>query len=254
MKNKAGLHKRVSSIFDGVPINRMSESDHNPEKNGYQSEHSMSENKLVSKEQASKRLAQDHISVSADNHDKSDSYSSSLKHHSAGNESPYSRLIYEKVLKFVASLDSRQRIMSLLVVVLVVTLIFVVNQNFTKATSSSGNLANQNTQQLPEDVFKIVETFNINWTAPPEFPKSIRDPMRFGTISLASSAMNTDAIIVSAIIYNMSKPLKSVATVNGQLVHVGDTISDIKILSISKDSVEFGSEDKTWTQKVSSKR
>jgi hypothetical protein len=92
----------------------------------------------------------------------------------------------------------------------------------------------------------------IDWTPPEPYPSSFRDPMQMGSkknggSSTASSIGNP---IVKSIVYCKNEPNSSTAIMNGEIVRAGQMIGDIKIVKISSDSVEFAANGKNWKQQV----
>ncbi len=53
--------------------------------------------------------------------------------------------------------------------------------------------------------------------------------------------------VVAGIIYSQDKP---VAIIDGTPVHQGESIHDVKVVKINKNSVEFTKDDNTWIQKL----
>jgi hypothetical protein len=53
--------------------------------------------------------------------------------------------------------------------------------------------------------------------------------------------------VITGIIYAEEK---SSATINGKIVHEGDTIDGVKVVKIYKDKVEFEENKNSWTQRV----
>ena len=62
----------------------------------------------------------------------------------------------------------------------------------------------------------------------------------------AKAAMASDKYVsLTGIFYSQDNPM---AIVEGEIVHEGDTIGDVKVLKIHKDRVEFEKSGRTWNQ------
>jgi hypothetical protein len=93
----------------------------------------------------------------------------------------------------------------------------------------------------------------VDWKIPEPYPVTLRDPMQpntAGTINAEAEAIEAGKIasfIVKGIIHSDDNPAAVVGT---QIVHEGDVISGVSIVKINQDSVEFQMNDKRWAQKV----
>jgi len=86
---------------------------------------------------------------------------------------------------------------------------------------------------------------DINWKIPEPYPKTLRDPMELG--SATGSETQTSELIVKGIVYSEDNPS---AVIGERIVHEGDKIGDTTVVKISKNSVDFEKNGKTWNQKV----
>ncbi len=84
-----------------------------------------------------------------------------------------------------------------------------------------------------------------DWRIPELYPTMLRDPMQFG--SVATQTTETGGLIVKGIVYSKDKPS---AVIGNQIVHEGDKVLDTVIIKINENSVEFEANNKRWTQKV----
>ena len=87
----------------------------------------------------------------------------------------------------------------------------------------------------------------IDWKIPELYPTTLRDPMRPGSASITVAGDRANYLIVKGIVYSEQSPS---AVIGDQIVHEGDKISDVTILKINRDNVEFEINGKKWTQKV----
>ena len=63
----------------------------------------------------------------------------------------------------------------------------------------------------------------------------------------ADAAAASGQMIVKGIVYSRDNPS---AIVDGEIVREGQTVNGVKIVAISKDSVEFEKDGRRWTQHV----
>ena len=87
----------------------------------------------------------------------------------------------------------------------------------------------------------------IDWKIPELYPTTLRDPMRPGSAGITFADDRANNLIVKGIVYSEQSPS---AVIGDQIVHEGDKISDVTILKINRDNVEFEINGKKWTQKV----
>ncbi len=136
----------------------------------------------------------------------------------------------------------KQVTMTILIPVLVIVLIFVLIRTLgtepakpIKASelTTAGAAANTNVK--------------IDWKIPELYPTTLRDPMLPSSASINVADGRANDLIVKGILYSEKAPS---AVIGDQIVHEGDKISDVTILKINKDSVEFEINGKKWKQKV----
>lgn len=134
---------------------------------------------------------------------------------------------------------ARNKTMVILVPVLVVVFIFVLVQVFGTGTRKAGR-----TNKLSQTKGVVASGDKINWQIPAEWPKTLRDPMQFGSTASQAVASN---LIVRGIVASEDDPA---ALVGSQIVREGDELLGATVLTINKDSVEFEMNGKKWKQKV----
>ena len=137
---------------------------------------------------------------------------------------------------------ARQKAMVVLIPVLFIGMVLA----FFKVLGSSPDKTVASNAFNPSGVVAAA-TNNITWQAPPPYPKDLRDPMRFGSVETAIDPGQTEDIVVKGIIYSEENPS---AIVGIDIVHVGSKVAGATIVKINKDSVEFEMNGKKWTQKV----
>jgi len=87
----------------------------------------------------------------------------------------------------------------------------------------------------------------IDWKIPELYPTTLRDPMLPSSAGITVAGDRANNLIVKGIVYSEKSPS---AVIGDQIVHEGDKISDVTILKINRDNVEFEINGKKWTQKV----
>jgi hypothetical protein len=135
---------------------------------------------------------------------------------------------------------ARQKAMTLSVPVLFIILTFAFVQVFnTSSRKTAGahqiNLSNATAGSDNE----------INWQIPELYPGALRDPTQFGSTTAAQT--QGDGLIVRGIVYSQDRPTAVIGT---QIVREGDKVLDATVIKINRDSVEFESDGRRWTQKV----
>ncbi len=98
----------------------------------------------------------------------------------------------------------------------------------------------------------VTADFNtkIDWEIPAPYPTTLRDPMRLGPAATAQTGTEPRTfvkLIVKGILY--TEDSRS-AVIGNHIVHEGEEILGVTVVKISKDSVEFEMNGKKWTQKV----
>jgi hypothetical protein len=134
---------------------------------------------------------------------------------------------------------TRQRIMVVLAPILFVVLIFV----FIRAFSIPSQKITGAGTSGPVETAAAGHS-KVEWQLPSPYPTTLRDPMRF---SSARSQTESGGLIVKGIVYSEDNPS---AVIGGQIVHQGDKILDVTITKINENSVEFEANGKKWMQSV----
>jgi hypothetical protein len=134
---------------------------------------------------------------------------------------------------------TKQKIMVVLAPILFVVLIFVFIRVF---SNPSQKITGPGTSGLVEAT--VAGHSKVEWQLPSPYPTTLRDPMQF---SSGKSQTGTGGLIVKGIIYSEDNPS---AVIGGQIVHQGDKILDVTITKINENSVEFEANGKKWMQNV----
>jgi hypothetical protein len=137
---------------------------------------------------------------------------------------------------------ARQKAMMVLVPVLFIGMVLV----FVKVLGSGPNKTAASNAFKPSAVVTAA-TNNITWQIPEPYPETLRDPMKFGPVEPVTEPGQTGDFTVKGIIYSEDNPS---AIVGIEIVHVGSKVGGATVVQINKDSVEFEMNGKKWTQKV----
>ncbi|MGH2271583.1 hypothetical protein ACQ9LF_07270 [Anaerohalosphaeraceae bacterium U12dextr] len=141
---------------------------------------------------------------------------------------------------------AHQRKMGMLVAVL--TLVFVgVLYAVLGSGPSIANALTQDTDTGQNITAASPKKWSESWPTPPLFSPSERDPMKFSGKITSGGAVIQGSLSVRGIVYSPQKPS---AIISGQVLFEGDSIGDIRICKIQKDSVEFEKHGKRWKQQV----
>jgi hypothetical protein len=267
---KSGLHKQISSIFDGVPVpanNTLTEdSDLSVELTEPTTEHAAEQGSLPATtpppKPAGPSLAQ---RMSASPLDSDSMEREPIPVLQVGRPMPLSKSkvmsgfklkpglsvqIKKAIFRSNASLDPRQKKAGVLVgilslvfgVVLFVSLGGVGQSQATAADATGGDQAAlvQTTQKTAEE-----------WKRPESMPQNLRDGTalsltRSGTTQTNAIA-DSGALVVKGIVFSENKPS---AIINNQILSEGQLFNGVTIVKITKETVEFKADDKRWTQQV----
>ena len=135
---------------------------------------------------------------------------------------------------------TKQRMMVILAPVLFVVLIFLFIRAF---STPSQKMTGPGTSGSVKAAAAGPDS-KVDWQVPNPYPTTLRDPMQFGS---TTSRTGTGGLIVKGIIYSEDNPS---AVIGDQIVHQGDKILDVTITKINENSVEFEANSKKWMQNV----
>ncbi|MHC4881069.1 MAG: hypothetical protein ACYTEN_06875 [Planctomycetota bacterium] len=269
---KSGLHKQISSIFDGVPV---------PQNNDLPAEADAS-SVLMQPETRDTTEPQEPMEPQARPNPApaaEPSRSSLAKRMSADPSEcasapaiqvdrpmplPKSSAMAAKTGPSISSqarkalfgssrgaLDARQKKMAGLVGVLgvvfgVVMFISLGGVGQSQATAANGTTDNQTVQtQTPTKSAQ-------DWKTPQPLPADLRDATSTASRQTdstgdASGNFGSGELAVKGIVFSQNKPS---AIINSEILTEGQSINGVTIVRITKDAVEFKSNDKQWTQQV----
>jgi hypothetical protein len=263
---KSGLHKQISSIFDGVPV---------PQNNGHPETADVSSSQMqpdgqdmtelqVQPEPASVSTTAAPSLIKRMSADPSECASAPVLQVNRPMPLPKSSAMAAKtgpgmssqIRKIIfgsskGSLDAHQKKMAVLVAVLCVVfggVMFIslggVGQaKATAAESTTEEPAGQNpgTKKTAQD-----------WKSPQPLPADLRDATSTVSKQTASSPDSAEVsvsgdLVVKGIVFSRNKPS---AIINNQILTEGETFNGVTIVKITKEAVEFKANDKQWTQQV----
>jgi hypothetical protein len=173
--------------------------------------------------------------------------------HVSGNS--LQQLIHKIFFSGNSELDAKNRRTAVFAVVLLAALISVLAlEGVFSGLSSTSTSANGAKNGAGASAGAAVNNeASIGWTTPEPYPANLRDPMQIGsTSSIANggSATESGGLVVKSIIYVRSSPHESTTVINGQILRENQSISGAKIVKINQDSVEFAASGKSWKQQV----
>ena len=262
---KSGLHKQISSIFDGVPV---------PQNNGIGENTEPSSDQTEPQAETAAKLPSQPDTVSAPEQPRSSlvkrmsadpSECASAPAIQVGRPMPLPKSsltpakngpkLSSQFKKMVfgsnkGALDARQKKMATLVGILsvvfgVVMFVSLGGVGQTKATAATNTEAEQNTQS--QSTKKPAQA----WTTPQPLPENLRDATSLGSKPVAADSASGDSasgeLVVKGIVFSQNKPS---AIINNDILTEGQSIDGVTIVKITKDTVTFKAGDKQWTQQV----
>lgn len=86
-----------------------------------------------------------------------------------------------------------------------------------------------------------------SWQFPQPLPTPMRNPMVIPSVQIVGPAEDGSSLTVRGIVHSDTRPS---AIVNDQIVFIGETVGEVKVVNITRDTVEFETDGKRWTQGV----
>lgn len=253
-KTKAGLHKEISAIFDGVPIPKsdgvkQASSKPAPSRIGYvplkpTAPYPQTQTPAVPKPHAP---VQPLPHLASDKHPNIGVQAAEQSFHQ-----PFWTRITSKLSVDKAGVSpARQKATVIAVLILFIILVFVLIRTFGTGAfpQSSDELA---TIELAKTPAVVKSDIRIDWQVPPLYPKDLRDPTEFDSVAPGQAdiaKLSTAELIVTGITYSKDEQYAIVGT---QIVRDGDMVSGATVVRISEDRVEFEMDGKRWSQTVQS--
>lgn len=232
IKYNAGLHKKVSSIFDGVAISQKN-TEELPKQQIATIHTTCDQQKRVSGGQPIHHPGV----VKA----KKPRVTGFIKDERAiVRQGILSSTDSRPVAVEKCSGDFRRKFMTVLIPVLSAVLIFVIFNSVVRGPSRA-------TRKQTVGAAKAVasSTNKIDWQVPDPYPATLRDPMQFAS-GVKSQGAKTE-LVVKGIVYSNDNPS---AVVGDKIVYRGEEISGAIVKNIDKGSVEFEMDGRIWKQGV----
>ena len=129
--------------------------------------------------------------------------------------------------------------MKVLVPLLLVAFVFMAKKSFFPSPKES-------IAQKVQPAQTVQSNMPPQWQLPDEYPSSLRDPMRFGSVTGGQYDVEPESLVLKGIIFSSTPS----AIINGKIVRTGDEMMGATIVEIKKGSVVFRSGDRQWEQKV----
>ena len=247
---KGGLHKKISSIFDGVPV---------PQRDEPQEAESQRNDPGSAPERSEQAPSVSQSRPTAGHGVRRQSH----EKHTAG----FLQRQGKKILKPPAGVSAkRQKTMVFLLCALAVVFIVVVFRLLSPSTRHRKTQApvsppNDNVVSLPQGQGSEVEETTIDWQIPEVVIATQRDPMYVeGQESPVTEEEKRDYVsdifVVHSILYSETKGWTAGVAISNKkdehvteyrIVHEGERLSDAIVAKINGDSVEFERNGRRWT-------
>lgn len=254
---KAGLHKEISSIFDGVPLQNHSLNDNEggsqtpPYLQNQNPRHIQQETTSGSHEPGSKEPFQ---KLYKDTAEKKSKIVAEIENGLKGRWLQFYHYLKKKLLPSGLAVNARRQIASLLLIpILSIILIFALVGLF---GTKSG--VKRPVPKGAEATDAGTNSQKIDWQLPGPYTAQLRDPMKIGpSASRRASGSyvpgsdewldNQGQIMLRGIVYNEES---AAAVIGMQVVKKGDRIGDITVVKINKNSVDLEKNGQRKTLKV----
>ncbi|MBN1125859.1 MAG: hypothetical protein JXA82_12690 [Sedimentisphaerales bacterium] len=274
MKPEPGLHKKVSSIFDGVTIpGQPSDSPRNPSDSGpnqdpinhsdvaaaqpsstvptqtsSNSVSSFSKETEIAKTTAETALPNTRVNETIGKENttqKGPGESIQRKNRTIRKETTWSKFAKRVGIGISDPEEARQKKMAALVSFLAVVFVSVLFFTLRSPKSTQAAIQTQDEENMPSTT-----SMEIEWTRPTALPTDLRDPMMFNIAQ--SMANQTEEQIIDTQLFDVTGIVQgesgNTAIVSNKIVAAGDMILGARVLKINPDSVEFEIEGQKWTQ------
>lgn len=245
-KRKTGLHKRIASIFDGVPIPEKTDATVSDDTSRVFPKPPPAPRPPAAPKPRFQQITQPVPKVAVPKQPLVSAPAKPTRQVPAGEAK---QRVKAKLFGPKPGVGTtRQKVMAALIPILSIVLVVVLVRVFrtplpevTKAT-------------VFEPTSAVVGSNKVDWQIPDVYPATLRDPMRFAFVGVAQSAVGQEQedigqLIVTGINYSEDKPLALIGT---RIVREGDEIFGATVIKINEDSVEFEKDGKKWVQTIQS--
>lgn len=249
MKSKVGLHKKVSSIFDGMPDTGQSTPNPTGSNSGSAPAAGSPSNTTPATGSAPQAPASNNYTPNPSGAGSNTAPKTPTRDTTKTKPAPQKNqtVVVRKNKK--GKTDPHQTKMMVLVGILAVAFIGVLFFALGGSTQPTGKTKATQNQQANQ-AQALAAKAEITWEKPQPWPEDIRDPMQFGKIQASpAGSQQTDfsECVVKGIVFSSTRPT---AIIGDQIVAVGEVVNGITVVKINKDSVEFEKDGETWTQQV----
>lgn len=256
-KRKAGLHKTVSAIFDGVPLPGRDSTDKPPEaaapeRPNVQAPPKPHEEPPKKSSTAAKPAAPSHMTptkpkppqpVESPAKPSPPKVTKPKTAKAPPKEFPGQQVwqqIKSKLLTPKPGVSAqKQKTMVIMIPVLLIVMIFA----FMRVLKTPSPATAQATESGPTST--VDSPKGIEWQIPEPYPTTLRDPMQID--SVPTDTVKTSELVVKGIVYSEDDPS---AVIGDRIVHEGDEIMGAIVIKIKRDNVVFEMDGKEWTQQV----
>jgi len=247
-KHKAGLHKNISSIFDGVPVSQGNDAGQvssaameEPASYGPPS-HLTGTTTKSQRPEASPTKAEQAEERKAAPKQKVTEKPKAIKPERPGALEKTIQRIKDKLFAPKAGVKpARQKAMVVLMPIMFIGMVLA----FYKVLGVGPKGTTQAPAFKPSNAVAAAAS-TIDWQIPPLYPATLRDPMQIVSVSTTTEG-EIGQITVKGIVYSENNPSAIIGT---EILHEGDKVSGATIVKINKNSVEFEKNGKKWTEKV----
>lgn len=264
---KSGLHKQISSIFDGVPVptsnNLHQDADStsvlrpSDAENGQAavSEQTTETAPVTAKSSLVKRLSADPSecasapSIQVERPMPMPKSAIAKCKSGPGVFAGLKKTLFGSSAK---SLDPHQKKMAMMVGVLAAVFAVVMYISLGGVGKSTVNTKKDNSEENGHSSATVIRP--EDWKSPKPLSAELRNatsPVTQTSSVEPTGTENTDTnpseLVVSGIVFSKNKPT---AIINNQIFHEGETINGVRIVKITKEAVEFLDQENRWSQKV----
>jgi hypothetical protein len=236
-KNRSGLHKEISSIFDGVPI-----------PGGHDVNQTFGKPTTGRVGYVPAKMPEPPQAQPASNapqpapvSDKARKTRAAKKNVAIKTARPSGRLFAQKP----GATPARQKVMVAMIPVLLVALVAVLAYNSGVMTTIGPTVT---TPGAVSTAALAPSSFQIAWQMPAKYKPAPSDPMAWDPSKVVGTPSNTEGgLVVTGIVYTQDT---AYAIVGKEIVQVGQQVKGATVVAINPDSVEFEMDGKKWIQKV----
>ena len=257
-KDKTGLRRDISAIFDGVPIPKKGErsepKNHEPARDS--GDPNVLKPTAPHSQTPSVQQLQKPVQPPPKAHrDKLFRRDSALQDTGQISYEGLWKRIQDKLFVPKPGVNlTRQKIMVMLVFILLIALFFLLVRPF---STPSQYVVEPDTTKPPNRQLVLKSNIEIDWPVPNVYPTDIRDPMELGSsrpleavkMEITPTGTKRPKLTVRGIVYSEISPYVVIGT---QIMREGEVILGVTIKKINQDSVVFELDGQTWTQGVES--